>query len=39
MRGAVGVIEGHTVGQLQHFDLTPIQTGPCSVHVEQDIKN
>jgi hypothetical protein len=39
MRRAVEVTEGHTVELLLYFDLNPIQTSPCSVHVEQDIKN
>jgi hypothetical protein len=39
MRHAVEVTEGHTVEQLQYFDLMSIQTRPCSVHDEPDIKN
>jgi hypothetical protein len=39
MRRAVEVTEGHTVEQLQYFDLISIQTRPCSVHDEPDIKN
>jgi hypothetical protein len=39
MRRAVEVIEGHTVELLLYFDLISIQTNPCSVDVEQDIKN
>jgi hypothetical protein len=39
MRRAVEVTEGHTVEKLLYFDLISIQTRPCSVHGEQDIKN
>jgi hypothetical protein len=39
MRRAVEVIEGHRVEQLLCFDLISIQTRPCSVHGQQDIKN
>jgi hypothetical protein len=46
LSGSVGVktqcaalIEGHTVEQLLCFDLISIQTRPCSVHDQQDIKN
>jgi hypothetical protein len=39
MRRAVEVIEGHAVELLLYFDLISIQTSPCCVHVEQEIKN
>jgi hypothetical protein len=39
MRHAVEVIEEHKVEQLLCFDLVSIETSPCSVHVEQDIKS
>jgi hypothetical protein len=39
MRRAVEVIEEHKVEQPLYFDLISIQTRPCSVHDEQDIKN
>jgi hypothetical protein len=39
MSRAVEVIEGHSVEQLLYFDLISIQTGPCSVRDEQDVKN
>jgi hypothetical protein len=39
MRRAVEVTEGRRLELLLYFDLNPIQTSPCSVHVEQDIKN
>jgi hypothetical protein len=38
MRHAVEVIEVHKVEQLLYFDLISIQTSPCCVHIEQDIK-
>jgi hypothetical protein len=39
MRRAVEVIDEHKIQQLLYFDLISIQTRPCSVHDEQDIKN
>jgi hypothetical protein len=39
MRRAVEETEEHKVQQLLYFDPMSIQTRPCSVHDEQDIKN
>jgi hypothetical protein len=39
MRRAVEVIQVHKVEQLLYFDPISIQTSPCCVHIEQDIKN
>jgi hypothetical protein len=39
MHRAVEVIEEHKIEQPLYFDLISIQTRPCSVHDEQNIKN